>query len=123
MLDFRACDADNHYYEATDAFTRYLPKAMAKRCMQWAEVNGRTKLLVGGAVNDFIPNPTFDPVAKPGSLMDFFRGVERSGKDVKSLFGELEPIRPEYRDETTASRSWTPRAWVRSATPPRCSPA
>lgn len=97
-LDFAVCDADNHYYEATDAFTRHVPRSMANRCMAWAEVNGRTKLLVAGKVNDFIPNPTFDPVARPGSLMAFFRGTERSGKDVKSLFGELEPIRPAYRD-------------------------
>ena len=98
MVDFAACDADNHYYEATDAFTRHIEPSMAKRCMQWAELNGRQRLLVGGQVNDFIPNPTFDPVAKPGSLQAFFKGTEQSGKDVKSLFGELEPIRAEYRD-------------------------
>lgn len=97
-LGYALCDADNHYYEATDAFTRHLPKDMRKRGMQWATINGRQKLLVGGEVNDFIPNPTFDPIAKPGSLMAFFRGAEKSGQDVKSLFGELEPIRPEYRD-------------------------
>jgi predicted TIM-barrel fold metal-dependent hydrolase len=95
---YGAYDADNHYYEATDAFTRHLDPAMAKRCMQWADIGGRTKLLVGGKVNDFIPNPTFDPVAKPGSLLAFFKGADTSGKDVKALFGELEPIRPEYRD-------------------------
>jgi hypothetical protein len=98
MLDFAACDADNHYYEATDAFTRHIEPSMAKRCMQWAELNGRQRLLVGGQVNDFIPNPTFDPVAKPGALQAFFKGNEQSGKDVKNLFGELEPIRAEYRD-------------------------
>ncbi len=31
---YALCDADNHYYEATDAFTDHMPKAMAKRCMQ-----------------------------------------------------------------------------------------
>jgi predicted TIM-barrel fold metal-dependent hydrolase len=97
MLDFRACDADNHYYEATDAFTRHIEPSMARRCMQWAELNGRQRLLVAGQINDFIPNPTFDPVAKPGSLQAFFKGTEQSAKDVKSLFGELEPIRAEYR--------------------------
>lgn len=97
-LGFAACDADNHYYESTDAFTRYIEPAMAKRAVQWAELNGRAKLLVGGRVNDFIPNPTFDPVARPGSLAEFFKGRDTSGSDVKSLFGELEPIRAEYRD-------------------------
>jgi predicted TIM-barrel fold metal-dependent hydrolase len=89
-------DSDNHYYEAEDAFTRYIPRAMQKRCVQWAEIGGRKRLLVGGRVNAFIPNPTFDPVGRPGVLQAFFKG--NAGTDVKAAFGELEPIRPEYRD-------------------------
>ena len=96
--DFGMFDADNHYYEATDAFTRYVAKDMQKRCMQWAELGGKKRLLVGGEINTFIPNPTFDPIAKPGSLQAFFKGQDKSGQDLKTLFGELEPIRPEYRD-------------------------
>jgi len=97
-LDFTTFDADNHYYEATDAFTRFLDKKMARRTMQWAEIDGRQRLLVGGKVNRFIPNPTFDPVAKPGSLDEYFRGRNPRGEGVAQLFGELEPIRAEYRD-------------------------
>ena len=89
-------DSDNHYYEAEDAFTRHMPRPMAKRGVQWAEVGGRKRLLVGGRLNAFIPNPTFDPVGRPGALQDFFNG--RAGTDVKAAFGELEPIRPEYRN-------------------------
>ena len=59
---------------------------------------GRQRLLVGGKVNRFIPNPTFDPVAAPGVMDEYFRGRNPKGSDVKGLFGELEPIRPEYRD-------------------------
>ncbi len=97
-IDFTTFDADNHYYEATDAFTRHLDPKMAGRAMRWAEVNGRQRLLVGGKVNRFIPNPTFDPVAKPGSLDEYFRGRNPESKDIGALFGDLEPIRPEYRD-------------------------
>jgi len=99
-LGFRPFDADNHYYEAEDAFTRYIDPAMAKRCMQWAEVGGKKRLLVGGKVNKFIPNPTFDPIAKPGSLEDYFRGRNTSGLDLKTMFGDLEPLaeHPGYRD-------------------------
>ena len=97
-IDYRVNDADNHYYEPTDAFTRYIEPSMAKRCMQWAEIDGRTRLLVGGRINRFIPNPTFDPIAKPGALMAFYQGADDSGRDIKELFGELEPIRAEYRD-------------------------
>ena len=97
-VDFTTFDADNHYYEATDAFTRYLDKGMARRTMQWAEIDGRQRLLVAGAVNRFIPNPTFDPVAKPGSLDEYFRGRNPRGENIAALFGDLEPIRPEYRN-------------------------
>jgi predicted TIM-barrel fold metal-dependent hydrolase len=45
----------------------------------------------------FIPNPTFDPVARPGSLDDYFRG-RKAGDNIREAFGELEPINPAYRD-------------------------
>lgn len=104
-LDFAVFDADNHYYEATDAFTRHIDPAMAKRAMQWADIGGRRRLLVGGRVNRFIPNPLFDPVAKPGSLDEYFRGRNPQGKDMRALFGDLEPIRPEYRDRDARLRT------------------
>src|SRR5262249_43380021 len=54
-LAFKLFDADNHYYEATDAFTRHLPKEYAKRGMQWAEVDGKLRLLVAGAGTPVLP--------------------------------------------------------------------
>ncbi len=96
-LGFKPFDADNHYYESMDAFTRHIEPSMAKRCMQWVELDGRQRLLVGGKLNRFIPNPTFDPVSKPGALDLYFRG-KVSGSDLKSMFGELDPIPAEYRD-------------------------
>ncbi|MGI8330423.1 amidohydrolase family protein [Actinomadura scrupuli] len=99
-LSFRFFDCDNHYYEATDAFTRHIEPEFRKRTMQWAEIGGRTRLLVAGKVNKFIPKPTFDPIAKPGAMDEYFRGRNPKSSDVRQLFGELEPIasRPEYRD-------------------------
>jgi predicted TIM-barrel fold metal-dependent hydrolase len=97
-LDFLAFDADQHYYEAEDAFLRHIDPRMRRRAMQWAVVDGRKRLLVGGRVNRFIPNPTFDPVAKPGCLDAYFRGHNPQGRGVRELFGDLEPIRPAYRD-------------------------
>ena len=60
-LGFLAFDADNHYYEALDAFTRHIEPRFRKRAVQWAEIDGKLRLLVCGKVNYFIPNPTFDP--------------------------------------------------------------
>jgi predicted TIM-barrel fold metal-dependent hydrolase len=96
-LGFELFDADNHYYEATDAFTRHLEPTLRKRTMQWAEIDGRVRLLVAGKVNRFIPNPRFDPVARPGALDDYFRG-RTAGDDIRAAFGELDPISPAYRD-------------------------
>ena len=105
-LDFRAFDADNHYYEAEDAFIRHIDPAMAKRCMQWAEVGGKKRLLVGGKINKFIPNPTFDPIAQPGSLEDYFRGRNTEGLDLKTMFGDLDPLADHggYRDRDARVR-------------------
>ncbi len=97
QLDYLAFDADNHYYEAVDAFTRHLDPKMAKRTMQWAEIDGKQRLLVAGRVNRFIPNPTFDPVARPGALDEYFRG-HKAGDDLRSAFGDLDPISPAYRN-------------------------
>ncbi len=97
-LPFKFFDCDNHYYEALDAFTRHLEPAYRKRAMQWAQIDGKTRLLVGGKVNKFIPNPTFDPVAAPGVMDEYFRGRNPKSADPSKLFGELEPVRAEYRD-------------------------
>ena len=98
QLPFKFFDCDNHYYEAVDAFTRHIEPQYRKRAIQWAQLDGRQRLLVGGKVNRFIPNPTFDPVGKPGALDEYFRGRNPRGADLNALFGELEPIRPAYRD-------------------------
>jgi len=97
-LGFRAFDADNHYYEHEDAFIRHIDPRYKRRAMQWAEVNGRRNLLVAGKVNRFIPNPTFDPVAKPGCLDEYFRGRNQAGKSIRDIFGDLDPINPAYRN-------------------------
>jgi predicted TIM-barrel fold metal-dependent hydrolase len=98
LLAFRAFDADHHYYEAEDAFTRHVDPRLQPRAMQWAVVNGRKRLLVGGRLNRFIPNPTFDPVARPGCLDEYFRGRNPERKDMRALFGRLDAIDAAYRD-------------------------
>ena len=97
--DLKGFDCDHHYYEAEDAFIRHMEPAMMQRAMQWVNVNGKKRLMVGGKINRFIPNPTFDPIARPGCLDDYFRG-KVSVSDMRDAFGELEPLseRPEYRD-------------------------
>lgn len=68
MLDYLMYDADNHLYESRDAFTRHLPSERARDLYWITDERGRQHVVVGGKVWDFIPNPTFDPVAVPGAL-------------------------------------------------------
>jgi len=65
-LDFPVFDADNHFYETTDAFTRYLPKEYSE-VIRYVEVKGRTKLAIKNVISEYIPNPTFNVVAPPGA--------------------------------------------------------
>jgi predicted TIM-barrel fold metal-dependent hydrolase len=90
-------DFDNHYYEAEDAFSRYGDRLLRNRGVRWADIDGKRRLLVGGTINSYVANPTFDPVAKPGALYDWYRGNPEQ-QSIVEAFGELEPLRPEYRD-------------------------
>jgi predicted TIM-barrel fold metal-dependent hydrolase len=93
----RIFDFDSHYYEAPDAFTRHQDRSLGNRGVRWAEVDGRRRLLIGGVINTYIANPTFEPVARPGALYDWYRG-NPAQLGIKEAFGELEPLRPEYQD-------------------------
>jgi hypothetical protein len=84
---FLCFDADNHYHEALDAFTRHIDPGFEKRCRQWAEIGGRKRLLVGARVDRFLPNPTRGtaaafPAAPPSSAT--------AGEEVESGGGEIE---------------------------------
>jgi predicted TIM-barrel fold metal-dependent hydrolase len=96
-LDYRPFDADNHYYEALDCFTRYQDPAMKRRGVQLLREGKRVYVLVADKVNRFIPNPTFDPVIVPGCTELLFRGQIPDGVEPKSL-SAVEPIHSEYRD-------------------------
>jgi predicted TIM-barrel fold metal-dependent hydrolase len=90
-------DFDNHYYEAEDAFTRYADRSLGNRGVCWADIDGRRRLLVGGTINSYVANPTFDPVSKPGALYEWYRGNPHR-QSIREAFGELEPVRREYRN-------------------------
>lgn len=96
-LDHPVFDCDNHYYEALDAFTRHLDPALGPRCVQWCEIDGRRYHVVGGRVSRAVTNPTFDPVAKPGAMKDYFRG-NPEGRNPLEFLTDREPIRASYRD-------------------------
>jgi predicted TIM-barrel fold metal-dependent hydrolase len=96
-MDFKPVDADNHYYEPLDAFTRHLDKKFKWRGVHPVQDGKRFQILIGGKVNRFIPNPTFDPIIVPGCMDSFFRGQIPEGVDPRTLM-KVEPLREEYRN-------------------------
>ena len=57
-LGYRPFDADNHYYEAIDAFTRHLDPRLGSRVFQWATIDGRQYPVIGGQVFRGVSNAT-----------------------------------------------------------------
>jgi predicted TIM-barrel fold metal-dependent hydrolase len=96
-MDTKPIDADNHYYESLDAFTRHLDPKYRDRGVRPVQEGKRVRLLIGGRENRFVPNPTFDPIIVPGCLDPLFRGQIPEGVDPRSLM-QVEPLRDEYRD-------------------------
>ena len=80
-LDYPAFDADNHYYEALDSFTRHLDPKLGPRTVQWARSTGGSTTWSAARVSHAVTNPTFDPIAMPGALHDYFRGNLRASAD------------------------------------------
>lgn len=87
MPGYPIYDADNHLYETQDAFTRYLPKEYAG-VVKYVEVNGRTKIALKNVISDYIPNPTFEVVARPGAQQEYFKHGNPQGKSRRELLGE-----------------------------------
>jgi predicted TIM-barrel fold metal-dependent hydrolase len=102
-LDYKLIDADNHYYEAEDAFTRHGDESV-KRYVQWIQEGKRKKLVFGGNISDTPPNPTFNPIAKPGAFhqrlkdLEQGKGREEDWEFAKSQYGQLEPLPDAYRN-------------------------
>ena len=70
-----------------DAFTKFLPERY-QGAIDYVDVRGRTKIVVRGQISDYIPNPTFDVVARPGAQEDYFRVGNPEGKSRREIFGE-----------------------------------
>jgi predicted TIM-barrel fold metal-dependent hydrolase len=86
-IPFPLFDADNHLYEPEEALTKHLPKEY-QDIVQYVQVNGRTKIALRGQISNYIPNPTFSVVAKPGAWEEYFKYGNPDGKSKRELFGE-----------------------------------
>jgi predicted TIM-barrel fold metal-dependent hydrolase len=95
QLGYRLFDADNHYYETRDCFTRHLPARLAERAIRVVpDAEGRDHIFVGERPFTFLENWSFRHANKPGALRELLRR-----KDYRDENGALaEPIRPEYQN-------------------------
>jgi predicted TIM-barrel fold metal-dependent hydrolase len=100
-LEYQLVDFDNHYYEPEDAFTRHGDDEV-KRFVRWVADGKKRHLVFGNVVAAAIPNPTFNPIGKPGSFHARLKELAEHGEGRNVLpmdrFGELEPLPDQYHD-------------------------
>src|SRR5215469_15635182 len=96
-LPYPLFDADNHLYETQEAFTKFLPKRYAS-AIQYVQLGGRTKIAIRGQISDYIPNPTFEVVARPGAMEDYFKNGNPEGKSRREIFGQPMRSIPAFRE-------------------------
>jgi hypothetical protein len=96
-LPYPVFDADNHLYETKDALTKHLPDQY-KGAIEYVEVRGRTKIAIRGQISDYIPNPTFEVVARPGAMEEYFKVGNPEGKSRREIFGEPMRSIPAFRE-------------------------
>ena len=91
-------DADNHYWESSDAFTRFRDPAFADRGVQVEKVDGVLRYVIDGKVFEHLPGPgDVHPRPKPGSFMDYFTG-KLSRAEFLASFNVPPSEHPEWYD-------------------------
>ncbi len=107
-LDYQLVDFDNHYYEPEDAFTRHGDDEV-QRFVRWVSDGKKRHLTFGNKVAAAIPNPTFNPIGKPGAFHQRLKELKESGEARNLLpmdrFGEIEPLPDHYHDRDARLRT------------------
>jgi predicted TIM-barrel fold metal-dependent hydrolase len=94
-LPYRLFDADNHYYEPRDCFTRHIEPAFRDRAIHVVEdERGRERILVGDRPFTFLADFSFDRWPRPGSLREMLRALKTPDYENQVV----EEVRPEYRE-------------------------
>ncbi|MFT4572672.1 MAG: putative TIM-barrel fold metal-dependent hydrolase, partial [Candidatus Binatia bacterium] len=79
-LDYRIYDADNHYYEPDDCFTRHIEERFRKRTV-WIDrrETGPARMYVGEDRCNFFSVAVGDHVGPPGIMKAFLKGGSEIG--------------------------------------------
>ena len=90
----RLIDADNHYYESRDCFTRCIEPGYRERTVRVAPGDGgRDVVLVGDRPFTFLDDPFSERKVKPGALRELLRTM---GTGSVPQSGAVEPVQPAY---------------------------
>jgi predicted TIM-barrel fold metal-dependent hydrolase len=97
MPDFPVFDADNHFYETTDALTKYLPENR-QAAVRFADVDGRKKIVLRSQISEYLPNPTFERIGRPGAQEQYFKHGNPEGKLPREIIGRGIDCPPAFRN-------------------------
>lgn len=103
-FDYLLWDADNHYYEPRDCFTRYIDPGLRDLAIRPEIVEGVERILIGRRQYVYTDPVLFDRVQMPGSLRTMLR--EYAAGNANGFYDErvLEDIKPEYQDRAARLR-------------------
>jgi len=99
--DFWLVDADTHYYEPRDCFTRYIdPEFADKAVRRVTDDSGHEQVVVGSRIHTFLDQPFKDTAVRPGALREMMRNIKiRSMRTVEEDdSGLIVDILPEFQE-------------------------
>ena len=97
-LPYAAFDADNHFYEPRDCFTRYIePRYKDEAVHTRPRPDGGDEIWIGDEPFGFLRNRSFERVVKPGRLREMLR-QSMYAKETADEQDFIEAIQPAYQD-------------------------
>ncbi len=91
-------DADNHYYEPADCFTRFMPSDQMDEAIRVVDDGGRPHVMVGDRPFTFLGEPFSAIHTKPGSLREMLRNM-KAGLPIEEN-DAIESVQPAYQDRS-----------------------
>jgi predicted TIM-barrel fold metal-dependent hydrolase len=90
-------DADNHYWEVSDSFTRYRDARFADRGVVLKDVGGKPRYYFGERAHPIIPGPGDVHLRpRPGALYEYFQGKSSKSRVGNELSCEEPSEHPEW---------------------------
>jgi predicted TIM-barrel fold metal-dependent hydrolase len=90
MADYLPIDADNHYYEPPDAFTRHIASDDIHLAVRTESKDGKEVGYVGSRPYTFFDEMFWERVGKPGGLRERLRMMSRGGDGPDASLVELQ---------------------------------